>query len=124
MRRGDAPEILDLGATETPGALLLEHAGAAGRFDLIFSINIGGEFKDSLGRTLPDLYGGPHVVWHTDYVFSQAARIRGTPKSTAVLVVDPTQADVIRAIYGADRFDHLAFFPHPAVGEPAADTRP
>ena len=121
QRRGDEVDVLDLGLTQTPGATLLEHAGRSGRFDLIFSINIGGEFKDSLGRTLSDLYGGPHVVWHTDYVLSQAARVRSTPKTTAVLVVDPTQADAIRAIYGADRFDHLAFFPHPAVGVAAPD---
>jgi hypothetical protein len=38
-----------------------------------------------------------------------------------VLVVDPTQIDAVRAIYGRDRFDHLAFFPHPAVGAPAPD---
>jgi hypothetical protein len=41
------------------------------------------------------------VVWHTDYVLSQGDRLKGTPASTAVLVVDPTQADAVRAIYGA-----------------------
>src|SRR5262249_36030700 len=50
-----------------------------------------------------------------------AARVRETPTSTALLLVDPTQVDAVRAIYGAERFDHLAFFPHPAVGEPAPD---
>jgi hypothetical protein len=114
-RRDDDVEVLDLGQTDRPGMAVIEHAASAGRFDLIFTINFAGEFS------LPDFYGGAHVVWHTDYIFSQVARLRATPKSTAVLLVDPTQVEAVRSIYGADRFDHLAFFPHPAVGEPAAD---
>ena len=120
-RRGHQVEMLDLGAVANGGPLVLEHAAGGARYDLIFTINIAGEFKDSLGRTLPDLFGGPHVVWHTDYILSQTARLHGTPKSTAMLLVDPTQVDAVRAIHGADRFDHIGFFPHPAVGEPAPD---
>ncbi|HZZ33724.1 MAG TPA: glycosyltransferase [Phenylobacterium sp.] len=121
-RRGHEVDVLDLGGTDNGGMLILAHAPTAGQVDLIFTINIGGEFVDSLGRRLPDLYGGaPHVVWHTDYVLSQADRLKGTPASTAVLVVDPTQAEAVRAIHGAERFKHLAFFPHPAVGVAAPD---
>jgi hypothetical protein len=121
-RRGHEVEVLDLGQTDNGGMLVLAHAARAGGVDLIFTINIAGEFVDSLGRRLSDLYGGaPHVVWHTDYVLSQGDRLKGTPASTAVLVVDPTQADAVRAIYGAERFKHLAFFPHPAVGQSAPD---
>ena len=90
---------------------------------LIFTINIAGEFRDSLGRTIRDLYGCPHVVWHTDYILSKNAdRVRGTPKSTAMLVgsIRP-RSTPCALIYGQDRFDHLAFFPHPAVGAPAPD---
>ena len=122
-RRGHQVEVLDLGATETAGAMVLAHAATGVRYDLIFTINIAGEFRDSLGRTLPDLYGGPHVVWHTDYILSQTARLNGTPKSTAVLLVDPTQVAAVQSIYGADRFDHIGFFPHPAVGAAAPDDR-
>jgi hypothetical protein len=102
--------------------LILQHvASSPPAYGLIFTINIAGEFIDSAGRRLSDLYQAPHVVWHTDYILSKADRVRETPKSTALLMVDPTQVDAVRAIYGADRFDHLGFFPHPAVGEPAPD---
>jgi hypothetical protein len=121
-RRGHQVDMLDLGETESAGMLVLQHAASAPPpYGLIFTINIAGEFKDSAGRRLRDLYGAPHVVWHTDYILSKADRVRETPKSTALLMVDPTQVDAVRAIYGPDRFDHLAFFAHPAVGEPAED---
>ncbi|MBS0363405.1 MAG: glycosyltransferase family 1 protein [Proteobacteria bacterium] len=120
-RRGHQVEVLDLGAFDNGGPAILAHAASAARYDLVFTINIAGEFRDSLGRTIPDLYGGPHVVWHTDYILSQVARLHGTPKSTAMLMVDPTQVAAVKSIYGEDRFDHLGFFPHPAVGEPAPD---
>jgi hypothetical protein len=121
-RRGHEVDVLDLGGTDNGGMMILAHAPTAGQVDLIFTINIGAEFQDGLGRRLTDLYGGaPHVIWHTDYVLSQADRLRGTPSTTAVLVVDPTQADAVQAIYGGDRFKHLSFFPHPAVGHAAPD---
>lgn len=119
-RQGHEVEVLDLGGTDNGGALVLAYRPQA-PLDLVFTINIAGEFKDSLGRTMHDLFGAPHVVWHTDYIFSQAARLNGTPKSTAVLLVDPTQVEAVRSISGPDRFDHIDFFPHPAVGEPAPD---
>src|SRR5215472_17105181 len=106
-RRGHDIDVLDLGETEQAGRVVLQHAAGAPPYGLIFTINIAGEFLDSAGRTLRDLYRAPHVVWHTDYVLSKAERVRQTPKSTALLLVDPTQADAVRAVYGADRFDHL-----------------
>lgn len=120
-RRGHQIEILDFGDSDRAGMMILAHAPGAHPYDFIFTINIAGEFLDSQGRTLRDLYGCPHVVWHTDYILSKADRVRGTPRDTAVLVVDPTQIDAVQAVYGADRFDHLSFFPHPAVGAPAPD---
>jgi len=119
-RQGHAVEVLDVGDVADAGPRILAHAPAA-RVDLIFTINIAGEFRDSLGRTLSNLYAAPHVVWHTDYILSQVARLRATPRSTAVLLVDPTQVEGVKSIYGADRFDHIGFFPHPAVGAPAPD---
>ncbi len=120
-RRGHQVEVLDLGETNQASAIILQHAASSGSYGLVFTINIGGEFQDSAGRRLRDLYQAPHVVWHTDYILSKADRVRQTPKSTALLVVDPTQIDAVRDVYGDDRFDHLGFFPHPAVGEPAPD---
>jgi len=119
-RRGDEVEVLDVGNVADAGARLIEHASTASP-QLVFSINIAGEFQDTLGRTLAGLYRAPHVIWHTDYILSQVARLRATPKSTALLLVDPTQVEGVKSIYGEDRFDHIAFFPHPAVGEPAPD---
>jgi hypothetical protein len=120
QRAGHEVEVLDVGDVANAGPRVLAHAPGASA-DMIFTINIAGEFRDSLGRTLSDLYGAPHVVWHTDYIFSQLARLKGTPESTAMLLVDPTQVEGVKSIYGADRFDHIEFFPHPAVGEPAPD---
>ncbi|THD70282.1 glycosyltransferase [Phenylobacterium sp.] len=122
QRRGHEVDILDLGATDNGGMLILAHAQTSGPVDLIFTINICGEFIDSAGRRLTDLYGGaPHVIWHVDYVLGQGERLRATPSNTAVLVVDPTQADAVRAIYGVGRFKYLGFFPHPAVGSATPD---
>ena len=117
---GHEVEVLDLGGTDNGGALILAYR-PAGPLDLVFTINIAGEFRDSLGRRIRDLFGAPHVVWHTDYSFSQAARLNATPADTALLLVDPTQVEAVRAIHGPDRFRHLDFFPHPAVGPPAPD---
>jgi len=119
-RRGHEVEVLDVGDVADAGPRVLAHARTA-QVDLVFTINIAGEFRDSQGWTLRDLYGAPHVVWHTDYILSQVARLRATPRSTAMLLVDPTQVEAVRSIYGADRFDHIGFFPHPAVGAPAPD---
>jgi hypothetical protein len=118
--RGHEVEVLDVGDVADAGQRLLAHAPTT-RTDLVFTINIAGEFRDTLGRSLSDLYGAPHVIWHTDYILSQVARLKATPKTTAVLLVDPTQVEGVKSIYGADRFDHIAFFPHPAVGPPAPD---
>jgi hypothetical protein len=120
-RRGHQVDVLDLGETDQAGLAVLQHAVGATPYGLIFTINIAGEFRDSAGRTLGDLYGAPHVVWHTDYILSKAERVRQTPKSTALLLVDPSQVDAVRAVYGEDRFERVGFFPHPAVGEPAPD---
>jgi hypothetical protein len=121
-RRGHHVDMLDLGESDQAGMLVLQHAASGPpAYGLVFTINIAGEFRDSAGRRLRDLYQAPHVVWHTDYILSKADRVRETPSSTALLMVDPTQVDAVRAVYGPERFDHLAFFPHPAVGEPAPD---
>src|SRR4051812_32264095 len=75
LRRGHEVEVLDLGDVADGAPRLLAHVAAA-RVDLVFTINIAGEFHDGQGRSLATLYGAPHVVWHTDYVLSQVARLR------------------------------------------------
>ena len=122
FRRADHEvEVLDVGQVANALPVISPHAQTAGRFDFVFSINICGEFRDDAGRTLSELYGGPHVLWYVDHPLSHAERLRRTPKSTALLLVDPSHVRAVRSIYGPDRFDYLGFFPHPAFGEPALD---
>jgi hypothetical protein len=119
VRRGDRAEVLDLADRETFKEDLAE-AAAATRFDLVLSFNILGDFRSPAGATMAELFGCPHVVWHTDYVLSAWDRLKETPASTTLLVVDPTQIEALDAAAGPGR--HSArFFPHPAVGQPVAD---
>ena len=121
-RRGDEAEQLDLAGAATVGEV--EAAAARlGTFDLVFTFTILGEFRASDGRTLGELFGGRHVLWHTDYVLRYCERLANTPANTRVLVVDPTQIDAITAAFGPERFERVGFFPHPAVGEAAPDDR-
>jgi hypothetical protein len=119
QRQGHEVEVLDAAGADGVARILAYRP--QGPLDLVFTIAIGGEVQDGSGRTLRDVFGAPHVVWHTDYALSQAHRLRGTPASTALLLVDPTQVEAVRSIYGPERFAHLDFFPHPAFGEPAPD---
>jgi hypothetical protein len=122
-RAGHQAEVLDLAALPDPRAGLLEHAATA-RPDLVFSISILGEFRGPDGRTVGQLYGAPHVVWHVDYSLGQFPRIETTDRSTALLFIDPTHVDAVAATYGPGRFAHLGFMPHAAVGAPALDEDP
>lgn len=91
------------------------------RPDLIFTINIVGEYRSPAGLTFGQLLGAPHVVWHTDYIFSQTERLRATAPETSLLLVDPTQIDGVHDIFGGERHPGMAFFPHPAACEAAED---
>jgi hypothetical protein len=119
-RRGHQTEIVDLQGLNDPQWALRE-AAAGGRTDLVFSINILGEGRDGEGRTISRMFGAPHVVWHVDYILSQAARLAETPSDTALLVVDPTQVEAVNDLFGPARFRTVRFCPHAAVGEAAPD---
>ena len=115
LRRGFSVHVEDLTrANDISGTIVA--TSETQNADLVFSINIMGEFRDNSGRSVSDLFAAPHVVWHTDYILSQRDRLEGTPSSTALLLVDPTQIDTVRSLYGPDRFPHMHFFPHAAVG--------
>ncbi|MBU1383624.1 MAG: glycosyltransferase [Alphaproteobacteria bacterium] len=90
------------------------------RPDLLFTINILGEFR-SEERTLAGLFRAPHVLWHTDYVFNHTERLVRTAAETALLMVDPTQIEGVHSVFGAARHPNITFFPHPAACEPAPD---
>jgi hypothetical protein len=121
IAQGHSAFVLDLVPMQVTFDNIVQAAAAHGPYDLIFTINYLGETRNAEGRYLSEVLGAPHVVWHTDYILSQQQRLEATAQSTPILVVDPTQIDAIKSIYGEARFDHLGFFPHPAVGQPAPE---
>lgn len=116
--RGYQADIVDLKGVEAPMVSILE-AASAGPTAMAFSINMLGEARDGLGRTISQIFGGPHVVWHVDYILSQEQRLETTPPDAPLLMVDPTQVDALASIYGSGRFPKTGFCPHAAVGEAA-----
>jgi hypothetical protein len=118
-RAGHTAEVMDVVGNATYQADLAALA-ASGRFGLVMSFNALGDYRHPDGRSMAELFGCPHVVWHTDYVLTSWDRLKATPPSTTLLVVDPTQIDALNAAAGEGR--HRArFFPHPAVGEAVED---
>jgi Glycosyl transferases group 1 len=120
---GHAPEILDVVAEPDIGAGLARRAAEA-PIDLVYSLNILGDFRDPEGRTLGDIAGAPHVLHFVDHPLSHLERLEKTPANAAVLTIDPSHADAIVSIYGEDRFAYVGFCPHAAVGpttSPGAD---
>ena len=118
-RAGHRADRLDI-VGETPVDQALAAAARERRYDAVISINILGDFRSPDGLTLAELFGCPHVLWHTDYVLASWPRLLGTPPSTQLLVVDPTQVQALDAAGGPGRFN-ARFFPHAAVGAPAPD---
>lgn len=118
--RGYQADVVDLKDVTDPMARILQ-AAATGPAAMAFSINMLGEARDGAGRSISEIFGAPHVVWHVDYILSQEVRLQGTPADTALLMVDPTQAQALASIYGPARFTNTGFCPHAAVGEPAPD---
>lgn len=122
MRRAGHEVVVDDLLSAPDLALRIEGLARKHRPDLVFTINILGEFRSrSDGRTVAQLFGAPHVLWHTDYVFNHVHRLERTPPETGLLMVDPTQIEGVRAIYGPDRHPNIRFFPHPAAAAPAPD---
>ncbi|RAK68933.1 glycosyltransferase [Phenylobacterium kunshanense] len=117
---GHECDVLDLAETADPRALL-EASATVLKPDAIFSIGVLGEYREPSGRSLAEAFGAPHLLWHVDYLLGQFARLEQTPPQTRLLVVDPTQADAVRATYGEARHPDVRFFPHPAVGAPGPD---
>lgn len=118
--RGLVADVIDLEGLDDPLSAI-RAAAAGGPTHLVYTINILGEARDQQGRSIAQMFGAPHVVWHVDYVLSQEQRLDLTPPGTAMMVVDPSQIEALQSIYGAERFPHVRFCPHAAVGEAAAD---
>ena len=87
---------------------------------LVFSFCIFGEFRDLEGRSLAHKFGAPHVIQHVDYPLTHSHRLDATAPETALLVIDASHVEAIHSVYGAQRFAHVAFSPHAAIGSPIA----
>ncbi len=116
-RRGWAAEVIDAQAEPDLGAALA--AAAQRSSDLVHSIGCMGDARDGQGRSIGAIFGAPHVLQHVDYPLSHLGQLEATAPETAVLTVDPSHVEAIVATFGAERFAHLGFCPHAAVGEPA-----
>ena len=120
-RAGVEPVVID-GIVETDLAAALRRA-ATGGAELVFSFNILGDFTDR-GQSVTDIAGAPHVIHYVDYPLTHWQALDATSAQAALLCVDRTHPVAIRSIWGADRFAHLGFCAHAAVGEtvsPGAD---
>lgn len=118
-RQGYETVVIDaLGEPDLDEALARE--AAAGPTAFVYTVSMLGEKRDRQGRSIGQLFGAPHVLQHVDYPLSHLERLEGTTDDTALLLVDPTHVEAVRATFGDKRFAHLGFGPHAAVGEPIA----
>lgn len=118
-RAGHATLVVDI--PDTGNEADFAGAAAAGpRFDLVYSIGLFGESRDSNGRSIAQVVGAPHVLQYVDYPLSHFHRLSGTSPDTVLLTVDPSHAEAVRSVYGEARFPHLGVCFHGAVGAPHA----
>lgn len=117
-RRGYDTTIVDgLVASDLGEALCA--AAAPGKTDLVYSINVLGEFRDRRGRSVGKIFDAPHILQCVDYPLTHLDRLKAIAPETALLTVDPTHMDAVSSTFGADRVSFLGFCPHAGVGEPA-----
>ncbi|MGR4864169.1 glycosyltransferase family protein [Caulobacter sp. LARHSG274] len=118
-RQGYSAVVIDaLGEPDLDEALARE--AAAGPTAFVYTVGMLGEKRDRQGRSVGQVFGAPHVLQHVDYPLSHLDRLESTAAETALLLVDPTHVEAVRATFGEARFAHIGFGPHAAVGEPAA----
>jgi hypothetical protein len=118
-RQGYSAVIID--AVEEPDLdEALAREAAVGPTAFVYSVGILGEKRDPQGRSIGQVFGAPHVLHHVDYPLSHFDRLERTAAETALLLVDPTHVEAVRATFGDERFAHIGFGPHAAVGEPPA----
>lgn len=117
-RRGHQAVVVDALAHDDLGAAL-DRAAAEGQADFVHTYFCLGDARALIGRSLGEIFGAPHVLHHVDYPLSHLGQLEATPPDTAILTVDPTHVEAVRSALGANRFAHVAFCSHAAVGEPA-----
>ena len=117
LQRGYEPVVIDL---TTPNALAtINEEAAKGATALVFSFCILGEFRDGQGRSLSQIFRAPHVIQHVDYPLTHSGRLDQTPAETALLLIDKSHVNAVHSVYGEQRFAHVAFSPHAAIGSPS-----
>lgn len=115
-RRGDEVRVIDLLESSWPADLA--RAAADGGADLIYSLSIGSDYRDALGRDITGILGAPHVCHFVDHPFSHINRVEAAGPMSALLTIDPSHADAIGAAFGPGRFGFAGFCPHAAIGSP------
>jgi len=116
VQRGFSAAVIDVLAEPDLGLAFAREA-AAGRATLVYSVGALGEWRDSGGRSLSQIFGAPHVVQHVDYPLSHLERLEATAEGAALLTVDQSHVAAVTSTFGAERFAHVGFCPHAAVGE-------
>ncbi|PIB95905.1 glycosyltransferase [Caulobacter sp. X] len=115
-RRGYATKVIDIMAESDPGVAMAIAAGT--ETDLVYTVGILGEYRDAQGRGIGQIFNAPHVIQYVDYPFSHLVRLQGTPRQAALLAVDHSHVEAVRATFGGDHFAFVGFCPHAAAGEP------
>jgi hypothetical protein len=90
-----------------------------GPVDFGFTFFVFGDYVGADGRMACDLIGAPLVIQYVDYPLTHRASLERTSSSSAILTVDPSHVDLIRKLYGPNRFVTLGFSPHAGIGKPA-----
>jgi hypothetical protein len=115
-RRGHEAVVIDAMGQADLGAAL--RAVATASTDLVHTVGCLGDARALVGQSLGEIFAAPHVLHHVDYPLSHGRQLEATAAETAILTVDPSHARAIHATFGAERFAHVAFCPHAAVGAP------
>ena len=118
-RRGYETVVIDVLAEPNLGGALAA-AAAGGPTDFVYTIGGLGEARDGAGRSIGQIFDAPHVLQHVDYPLTHLTKMDVTAPDTVILTIDPSHVETVRSTFGPDRFAHVAFCPHAAVGEPVA----
>lgn len=123
-RRGYVTTVID-GLMAEDLCQTFSAAAAQGQTDLVYTVNVLGDFRDRRGRSVGQIFNAPHVVQFVDSPLTHLDWLQGAAPESAILTVDPTHVDAVRSTFGNHHVAHLAFCPHAAVGAPAeADVDP
>lgn len=116
-QRGFTTTIIDALAESDLDAAFVREA-AAGPTLLVYSVGALGEWRDAHGRSLGEVFDAPHVVQHVDYPLTHLPRLEATAEGAALLTIDHTHVAAVTSTFEPNRFAHVGFCPHGAVGQP------